>query len=105
MTTNLTQAHEIAFYVSGIVKRTSTPVIVKVRRNQNGWSQRIVSDEHNERIRHAPLNVDYVSGETRKELNDEWFPCDFKMKSFRMCETLEEAREHHAQYSTSSHSA
>lgn len=82
-------ANSEIFYVVGVPKDI-TPglervVIVMYKATQKGWNQRCV------RGRYYSLNNEYVSKETRQEI-EEWRLTDYKKKNF-MLETLEAALE------------
>jgi hypothetical protein len=89
---NLTQAQEIAFFVTGASRLSKDVVTLKITKVPEGWSQRLVSIVDNN-TDHS-LRVDYVSNETRNDLY-KWFSSDFNM--WKCFETQREAEEYSAE--------
>ena len=75
----------IPFFVVGLTRTGGDGVVVRLDPSPTGWAQRVVHGEG-----HSELNVDYVSGEVRKDLN-EWFVCDFRTKFHRQFTFEEDA--------------
>ena len=80
------------FFVSGKARaHDGAPTIVRLDKTPNGWKQRVLTrDDRSGRVV-APLNFDYVSGESSAVLA-EWLRADIKEALLHF--SLEEARIH-----------
>lgn len=72
MASNLTP-REVCFFVNGRQRGSAHEVRLQLTKTSKGWEQRVVPATETT----APLRVDYVCDQTRREIY-EWLSCDLE---------------------------